>query len=120
EIPEFEKVESSDGVSWSFRTLQVSVREIDTPPHLKAAPLWGRDKAFWKESSKIFGAMMGMMLLLLLVDTSVKPPEEKQIAIIYRKAVKSQDVSQTKTAENPNKVDKDEGVKQKEYEKKEV
>lgn len=120
EIPEFEKVESNDGVSWSFRTLQVSVREIDTPPHLKTAPLWGRDKAFWKESSKIFGAMMGMMLLLLLVDTSVKPPEEKQIAIIYRKAVKSQDVSQTKTAENPNKVDKDEGVKQKEYEKKEV
>src|SRR5690606_23666397 len=70
--------------------------------------------------SKIFGAMMGVMLLLLLVDTSVEPPEEKQVAVIYRKAIKSKDVSQTKTAENPNKVDKDEGVKEKEYEKKEV
>src|SRR5690606_3723291 len=120
EIEGFEKVVDGEVVSWNFRTLQVISRVVATPPHLKTAPLFGRDKEFWKESSKIFGALMGVMLLLLLVDTSVEPPEEKQVAVIYRKAVKSKDVSQTKTAENPNKVDKDEGVKEKEYEKKEV
>jgi len=82
--------------------------------------LIGKDTAFLKDSGKIFGTVMGLMLLLLLVDTSIKPPEEKQIAVIYRKAIKSEDVTKTKTAETPNKVDKDDGVKQKEYEKKEV
>lgn len=120
EIPGFEQVQDGDAVSWTYRTLQVIVREVDTPPHLKLAPLIGKDQVFWKDSAKIFGTMMGLMLLLLFVDTSVKPPEEKQVAVIYRKAVKSKDVSQTKTAENPNKTEKDEGVKQKEYEKKEI
>lgn len=120
EINGFEKVVDGDVVSWSYRTLQVIARQVTTPPHLKVAPLFGRDPAFWKESSKIFGSLMGLMLLLLLVDTSVEPPEEKQVAVIYRKAIKSKDVSQTKTAENANKVDKDEGVKEKEHEKKEI
>lgn len=120
DIPGFERTEDEGATSWSYRALQVIAREVETPPHLRAAPIIGRDKVFWQDSSKIFGTIMGLMLLLLLVDTSIKPPEEKQIAIIYRKAIKSKDVSKTKTAENPNKVDKDEGVKQKEHEKKEI
>ena len=120
DIPGFEKTTDKAVTSWTYRTLQVVAREVETPPHLRIASLISKDKAFWSDSAKIFGTVMGLMLLLLLVDTSIKPPEEKQIAIIYRKAVKSEDVTKTKTAENPNKVDKDDGVKQKEYEKKEV
>lgn len=120
DITGFEKTQDDEATSWTYRTLQVIAREVETPPHLKIASLIGRDTAFLKDSGKIFGTVMGLMLLLLLVDTSIKPPEEKQIAVIYRKAIKSEDVTKTKTADTPNKVDKDDGVKQKEYEKKEV
>jgi len=54
---------------------------------------------------------MGVMLLLLFIDTSVEVPKKK-IAVIYRKAIKAKKPSDKRSKSIADKVDKDTGVKE--------
>ena len=100
-----------DVISYRYKTVQVIVRLADAPPSLKVAPFFGQDRAFQKEASKIFGVIMGLMMLLLFIDTSVEPPVKK-LAIIYRKAIKAKKPSDTRSKSIADKVDKNTGVKE--------
>ena len=108
-----------DIISFDHGTNQVIVRLVDAPPHLRAAPFFGRDRDFQKQTSKIFGVLMSIFLLLLFIDTTVEPPKKK-IAVIYRKAIKSKKQSDTKSKSIADKVNKDTGVKKENQPKKET
>lgn len=105
---------------FTSQTIQVIIRTTKAPPSLRPAPFFGRDREFQKQTSQIFGAIMGLCLLLLFVDVTVNPPEEKKIAVIYRKAVKAPEVSNEKSTSDVSKVDEDMGVKQEKQPEKEV
>ncbi|GEM_PF-780612 len=112
----FSKAESytigpKDTLNFQNKTVQIIVRLADAPPSLKAAPFFGADRAFQKEASKIFGVVMGLMMLLLFIDTSVEPPKKK-IAVIYRKAIKSKKPSDKRSKSVADKVDKNTGIKE--------
>lgn len=100
-----------DTVYYNNGPVQVIVRLAEAPPHLKTAPFFGKDRDFQKQASKIFGVIMGLMLLLLFIDTSVEPPKKK-IAVIYRKAIKSKKPSDTRSKSIADKVDKNTGIKE--------
>ncbi|MEI8347118.1 MAG: FHA domain-containing protein, partial [Pseudomonadota bacterium] len=59
---------AKDVLSFSYQTVQVLVRVIDTPPRLKKVALINQDKAFQKEVGKSFSILMSIMLLLLFVN----------------------------------------------------
>ncbi|MAF78354.1 MAG: hypothetical protein CME60_09335 [Halobacteriovoraceae bacterium] len=99
-----------DILSFDNKGVQIVIRLTDAPPLLKMAPFFGRDRAFQMQTAKIVGAVMGLMLLLLFIDTTVEQPKKK-IAVIYRKAIKSKKPSDTKSKSIADKVDKDTGVK---------
>ena len=104
-------LENDDVVYYENNTTQVIVKITKAPPYLRSAPFFGRDRAFQKESAKIFGLLMSLMLLLLFIDTKTEPPKKK-IAVIYRKAIKSKRPSDKKSKSIADKVNKDTGVKQ--------
>lgn len=114
------RLSSQERLVFTYHTVQIMVRTTKAPPKLKAAPFFGRDREFQKQTSQIFGAIMGLCLLLLFVDVTINPPEEKKIAVIYRKAVKSPEVSNEKSTSEVSKVDKDKGVKQEKQPEQEV
>ena len=91
-------------------SVQVMIRQIQAPAHLRAAPFFGRDREFQKQTAKIFSAVMGVMLLLLLVDTSIPEPE-KEIAVIYREAIKAPTPVETKSSAEVSEKEVDKGVK---------
>ncbi len=100
-----------DVLSFDNKGVQIIVRLADAPPMLKMAPFFGRDRAFQIQTAKIVGAIMGVMLLLLFIDTTTEVPK-KNIAVIYRKAIKSQKPSDTKSKSIADKTDTDTGIKQ--------
>ncbi|MCR9203292.1 MAG: AgmX/PglI C-terminal domain-containing protein [Halobacteriovoraceae bacterium] len=100
-----------DVFCYGNKSVQIVVKLTDAPPSLKAAPFFGRDRAFQKEAGKIFGILMSLMLLILFIDTSVDPPKKK-IAVIYRKAIKAKKPSDKRSKSIADKVDKDTGIKQ--------
>lgn len=108
---ETQSLMKKDVIIYNMGTVQVMVRLADAPPSLKAAPFFGQDRAFQKEASKIFGVIMGLMMLLLFIDTSVEPPKKK-IAVIYRKAIKSKKPSDKRSKSIADKVDKNTGIKE--------
>lgn len=99
-----------DILSFNFGTLQLMIREVDAPASLRMAPFFGRERAAKIQMTKVFSAMMSIALLLLLVDLTVDPPE-KEIAVIYREAIKAPEPSTEKASEEVAKVDTDTGVK---------
>lgn len=99
-----------DVLSFDNRGVQIIVRLADAPPLLRMAPFFGRDRAFQVQTAKIVGAIMGLMLLLLFIDTTVDVPKKK-IAVIYRKAIKSKKPSDTKSKSIADKTDADTGIK---------
>jgi len=99
-----------DVLSFDNRGVQVIIRLADAPPLLRMAPFFGRDRAFQIQTAKIVGAIMGLMLLLLFIDTSVEMPKKK-IAVIYRKAVKAKKPSDNKSKSIADKKDTDTGIK---------
>jgi outer membrane biosynthesis protein TonB len=104
------KLLQKDVIIYDYNTVQVVVRIKDAPPALKAAPFFGREREFQKEAGKIFGTIMGIMLMLLFIDTTVEVPKKK-IAVIYRKAIKAKKKSDTKSKSVTDKLDKDTGLK---------
>jgi pSer/pThr/pTyr-binding forkhead associated (FHA) protein/outer membrane biosynthesis protein TonB len=120
------EIDSNSEISLKNQTLcyhigsvQVMVRGVTAPPQLKNAPFFGRDREFQKEVSKVFSALMGIMLLILFIDTTVEPPPKK-IAVIYRQAVESPVPSHDKSSEQTSDRDTDKGVKKTEQEPKET
>ena len=103
-------LEKMDILSYEYRGLQVVVRLADAPPLLRLAPFFGRDRDFQKQTAKVVGVIMGLMLMLLFIDTTVEVPKKK-IAVIYRKAIKSKKPSDTKSKSIADKKDTDTGIK---------
>lgn len=94
-------------------TYQLMLRKGMGPANLRPAPFFGRDRNFQKQTLGIFSGVMALMLLLLLVDVSVEPPEKK-MAVVYRQAVKAPEPVETKTASQISEQETADGVKQKE------
>ncbi|MFT6070666.1 MAG: pSer/pThr/pTyr-binding forkhead associated (FHA) protein [Bacteriovoracaceae bacterium] len=107
-----------DIIDFNYKTVQVMVRLTDAPPSVKRAPFFISEPQFQKEAGKIVGALMGLMLLLLFIDTTQDVPEKKKIAVIYRKAIKAPTPNKTKTASQTAKTEKDMGVKKNDQPKK--
>lgn len=99
-----------DRLSFDNHGVQIIVRLTEAPPLLKMAPFFGRDRAFQLQTAKIVGTIMGLMLLLLFIDTTVDVPKKK-IAVIYRKAIKSKKQSDTKSKSIADQTDRDTGIK---------
>jgi len=94
-------------------TIQIFIRLTDAPPKVSPAPFFGRDKHFYQQTGKILAGIMSLALLLLLVDISIEEPKEEQ-AVIYKRAVKSEEAKNV--AANSN-TDQNSGNKQKELPK---
>ncbi len=70
---------------------QVSLRLVEQTLTIRPAPLFWRDRLFYKEASKVAAGIFIPFLLLLLITFPEKLPEEvKQITIVY-KAVQQTD-----------------------------
>lgn len=110
DIDENHILSNDEVVSYNYKTVQVLVKVTDAPPSLRNTPFFGRDRDFKKQTAKVFSTVMSLMLLLLFVDLP-ELEEEKKIAVIYRPAVKAKQKNNTKTSENPSKVEVDTGVK---------
>lgn len=110
------ELQSEDTLIMTQGTYQVMIRRTQAPAHLRQAPFFGRDRAFQKQTIGIFSGVMALMLLLLLVDVSVEPPEKK-MAVVYRQAIKAPKPVETKTASKVSEKDTPDGVKQTEQSK---
>ncbi len=104
------QLEQNQVISYNYKTVQVVAKITDAPANLRFAPFFGRDRNFQKQAIQIFSGLMSIMLLLLLVDVEAPKPEKK-IAVIYRKAIKSNQQAQDKSSQDVSKVNKDKGVK---------
>lgn len=70
---------------------QVSLRLVEQTLTIRPAPLFWRDRLFYKEASKVAAGIFIPFLLLLLITFPEQVPEEvKQITIVY-KAVQQTD-----------------------------
>jgi Tfp pilus assembly protein PilF len=116
-IEQSHTLSNSEVISYNYKTVQVLVKVTDAPPSLRKTPFFGRDRDFKKQTAKVFSTVMSLMLLLLFVDLP-QPEEEKKIAVIYRPAVKAKQKNNTKTSENPSKVEVDTGVKKEQQDNK--
>lgn len=105
------ELSQNQAISYNYKTVQVVVKITDAPANIRFAPFFGRDREFQVQATKIFSGLMSLMLLLLLVDVNMPEPEKKKIAVIYRKAVDSDQKSQQKSSEDASKTNKDKGVK---------
>lgn len=103
-------LEQEDLIILTKGSVQVMIRQIKAPAHLRLAPFFGRDREFQKQTAKVFSAVMGVMLLLLLVDVSIPEPE-KEIAVIYREAIKAPVPVETKSSSEVAEKEVDKGVK---------
>ena len=104
------RLEQNHVISYNYKTVQVIAKITKAPAGLNFVPFFGRDKVFQKEALKIFSGLMSLMLLLLLVDIEAPKPEKK-IAVIYRKAIKSNHKIQNKSSQQVTDQNKDKGVK---------
>lgn len=100
-------------------TTQVFIRKVKSPPGLSFAPFFGRDREVKKQTAGVFSTIMSIMLLLLFIDVNPDPPDEKKIAVIYRKAIKAQKIEE-KASSEPVKENVDVGVKKNETPQKET
>jgi pSer/pThr/pTyr-binding forkhead associated (FHA) protein len=104
------ELETNEQYSYNYKTVQVIVERTQTPPNIIRSPFFGYERAFQTHTVKVVTALMSIMLLLLFVDTTIEPPK-KQIAVIYRKAVKGPQNSKDKKSEVTAKNEKDTGIK---------
>ncbi|WP_164848266.1 FHA domain-containing protein [Halobacteriovorax sp. HLS] len=116
-IEKSHSLDNNEVMSYNYKTVQVLVKITDAPPSLRTTPFFGRDREFKKQTAKVFSAVMSLMLLLLFIDLP-QQEEEKKVAIIYRPAVKAKTKNNTKTSENPSKVEVDTGVKKEQQDNK--
>ncbi len=77
----------NDIISFGHKTIQVIVRITNSPPHLRSAPFWGRDRKFQVHMTKYMSLFMSLGILLLFVDIQpYSPPPEKAVSVVYREA----------------------------------
>ncbi|TNF04157.1 MAG: FHA domain-containing protein [Deltaproteobacteria bacterium] len=105
-----EQLEQNQVLSYNYKTVQVVAKITEAPANLRFAPFFGRDRNFQKQAIQIFSGLMSIMLLLLLVDVEAPKPEKK-IAVIYRKAIKSDQKAQDKSSQDVSNTNQDKGVK---------
>lgn len=86
------EIKPRDRLSFNHKTIQLIVEFGDAPPKIKSTPFFGRDLEFKKQTSKVLSILMSIALLLLLVDTTIEEPVKK-LAIIYKRAMISNDKS---------------------------
>ncbi len=113
-------ISENEVLSFDHKTIQVIVKIVNSPPSLRLAPFFGRDKDFQKQTAKFFSAAMGIMLLLLFVDIKIEVPEKKKISIIYKKAIQAENKSSSKLSQESNKQNIDKGIKKKQENNKEA
>lgn len=98
EIEGFELIANHKKLIYHKNSLSLQIEICQAPPHLKNAPFFEQDRAFLKDSAKIFAPFLLLALVLLSIDLT--PPEEpEKIAVIYKVAKKpnpSKQVSQVK------------------------
>lgn len=106
-------IQFKDGeqIAFTHKTVEVHLQFVDTPPHIRSTPFFGRDRYSKVQTAKVFSALMSVFLLLLLVDTKMPEEEKKKVAVIYRVAKKSKDSQKLKVAEKTAEINKDNGIK---------
>ena len=102
-------IDNGDIISYRWKSVQIFVRLTDGPPRTKFTPFFSNDKEFQKEASKVFSILFSIMLLLLFVDITPPAPEEKKLAIIYKRAPK---IEKQQTPEANNTTQDNEAVKE--------
>jgi hypothetical protein len=73
----------------THKTVQVIIRNIETPISNKLAPFLGGDKKFQREIALKFMAIFLPLLLLNFFIPEDAPPPKKKIAIVYKKKKES-------------------------------
>ena len=98
EIENFQVISNENKLIYHKASLSLQIEICQAPPHLKNAPFFDQDKAFFKDSAKIFAPFLLLALVLLSIDLT-PPKEPEKIAVIYKVAKKSnpsKNVSQIK------------------------
>lgn len=103
---------SDDVIVMTQGIFQVFIEIAPAPAKLGHISSFIRDKDFYKETIKKFGAVILPMLLLLLVDFSIEKKKPlKQLSIIYKKPTNANVNNNKMASENPNNTKKDTGHK---------
>ena len=73
-----------DIIHISRNDISIFIQKAHNLHHIQKAPFFVQDRNFQKLAAKTVSAVIGVLLLLLLVDTSLPEKETKKVAIIYK------------------------------------
>ncbi len=91
-------------------TYQIFIEISDVPNHLINIPQIKREKAFIKDSAKVFAGIMLPLLMLLFVNFEIPKPKKK-ISIIYKKPTNAKVDGKKLASTNPTDKVKNTGHK---------
>ncbi|MCK5072568.1 MAG: AgmX/PglI C-terminal domain-containing protein [Bacteriovoracaceae bacterium] len=94
------ELEKDDVISFTQATVQILVQMTDAPPRLRKVPFFGRDKEFFKRTGIVFAfyAILWLILSFLINVDDINRDPEKKIAVVYRKAVRSEVTSDMRSS----------------------
>ena len=108
---DWDQLKLNDAVFFTHGQEQISLRLVDQSFSWKGMPLFYRDRAFFKQGSKVFAGMFVPMLLLLFISLPVKEEIPDEVAVIYKlptptqKPTESQEKSEVKAEELTSKTE---------------
>ena len=107
----WDKVNLNEPLFLTHGAEQISIRLVGQSVDWRGIPLFYRDRAFFKQGSKVFAAMFMPLLILLFINTE-RPAEVKQeIAVVYKlptkveKAIEAKEKSEVKAEELTSKTE---------------
>ncbi len=89
---------------------EITFNMIEITERVNPTSFFMKDPVLLKESSKVVGAVLGIALLLLLVDTTIPKPEKKKEFVIYKKKAIPEKVVQEKSSETVANKEVDNGT----------
>jgi len=94
------KLTQNDILSFYSNTVQIIVQLVEAPPEIKKVPFFDYDKQMGKRSGIVFGAYIALWLILTFIINinELKKEPVKNIAVVYRPAVRSEITSEQKSS----------------------
>ncbi|OFZ52337.1 MAG: hypothetical protein A2381_13825 [Bdellovibrionales bacterium RIFOXYB1_FULL_37_110] len=94
------KLTQNDILSFYSNTVQIIVQLVEAPPEIKKVPFFDYDKQMGKRSGIIFGIYIALWLILTFVINinDIKREPVKNIAVVYRPAIRSELTSEQKSS----------------------
>ncbi|OFZ22755.1 MAG: hypothetical protein A2202_00630 [Bdellovibrionales bacterium RIFOXYA1_FULL_36_14] len=106
------KLTQNDILSFYSNTVQIIVQLVEAPPEIKKVPFFDYDKHMGKQSGIVFGIYIALWLILTFIINinELKKEPVKNIAVVYRPAVRSEVTSEQKSSGESTVKPEDKGV----------